>query len=213
MVASGTSVAETILMIRNIRNRFKMIQEERIQPNFEYLSGKSYDTRTSSFSEGIRWADQSYLGSRAFFRITSDPPTLVVDDVRTADQAVYKCRVDYKIRPSAITMVNLTIVVPPGPPIILDASGNQLDGSVGPLKEGSHTHLTCRSVGGSPPPTLTWWKNGNRLDQYVSMREGTAESRISIVVTRGLQGDTLMCQALNNNITEASTTAVIVNIL
>ncbi|XP_066977555.1 nephrin-like [Macrobrachium rosenbergii] len=173
----------------------------------------SYDTRSGSFSEGIRWADSGYLGSRAFFRIMSDPPTLVVDDVRVADQAVYTCRVDYKIRPSAITKVNLTIVVPPGPPIILDATGRTLEGSVGPLEEGSHTHLTCRSVGGSPPPTLTWWRDGHRLNQYESIRDGSVDTRISVVATRSLQGATLSCQALNNNITEPSTTALTVNVL
>lgn len=40
----------------------------------------------------------------------SDPPTLVVDGVQVADEAVYICRVDYKVRPSAITKVNLTVI-------------------------------------------------------------------------------------------------------
>ena len=70
----------------------------------------SYDTRSSSFRDGERWTADEYFGSRAFFRIMSDPPTLEVDGVQVADEAVYTCRVDYKVRPSSITKVNLTVI-------------------------------------------------------------------------------------------------------
>ncbi|KAK8744330.1 hypothetical protein OTU49_000748, partial [Cherax quadricarinatus] len=173
----------------------------------------SYDTRSVPFTEGVRWTDKGYLGSRAFFRIMSDPPTLVVDDVKVADQAVYTCRVDYKVRPSAITKVNLTVIVPPGPPIILNSIGGTLEHTVGPLEEGAHTQLTCRSVGGTPTPTLTWWRDGERLDQVGSVRGTGVESRISVVGSRTLQGATLTCQALNNNITEPSSTSLTINVL
>ncbi|XP_069943594.1 nephrin-like isoform X2 [Cherax quadricarinatus] len=143
----------------------------------------------------------------------SDPPTLVVDDVKVADQAVYTCRVDYKVRPSAITKVNLTVIVPPGPPIILNSIGGTLEHTVGPLEEGAHTQLTCRSVGGTPTPTLTWWRDGERLDQVGSVRGTGVESRISVVGSRTLQGATLTCQALNNNITEPSSTSLTINVL
>ncbi|XP_071530540.1 nephrin-like isoform X2 [Panulirus ornatus] len=173
----------------------------------------SYDTRSGPFTKGVRWADKGYLGSRAFFRIMSDPPTLVVDDVKVADQAVYTCRVDYKVRSSAITKVNLTVIVPPGPPIILSSLGRQLGHTVGPLEEGAHAQLTCRSVGGSPTPTLTWWRDGERLDQVGSVRGSGVESRISVVASRTLHGATLTCQALNNNITEPSSTSLTINVL
>ncbi|XP_042204213.1 nephrin-like isoform X2 [Homarus americanus] len=143
----------------------------------------------------------------------SDPPTLVLEDVKVVDQAVYTCRVDYKVRPSAITKVNLTVIVPPGPPIILNKIGGQLGHAVGPLEEGSHTQLTCRSVGGYPTPTLTWWKNGERLDQVSSIRGTGVEARVMFEAARDVQGATLTCQALNNNITEPSSTSLTVNVL
>ncbi|KAK8371936.1 hypothetical protein O3P69_019095 [Scylla paramamosain] len=40
------------------------------------------DTRSSSISDGERWTVDEYYGSHAFFRITSDPPILVVAGVR-----------------------------------------------------------------------------------------------------------------------------------
>ena len=55
--------------------------------------------------------------------------------------------------------------VPAGPPLVLDSSGRELRGSVGPLEEGQRTHLTCRSVGGTPEPTLSWWRDGHRIRQ------------------------------------------------
>lgn len=173
----------------------------------------SYDTRSGPFDQGVRWADTGYLGTRAFFRILSDPPTLVVEDVKVADQAVYTCRVDYKIRPSAITKVNLTVIVPPGPPLILNSSGHQLQEEVGPLEEGRHTQLTCRSAGGSPTPTLTWWRDGERLNQVGRFNGQSVESRISLEATRNLHGATLTCQALNNNITEPSSTSITIKVM
>ncbi|XP_045133335.1 nephrin-like [Portunus trituberculatus] len=175
----------------------------------------SYDTRSSSFSDGERWTADEYFGTRAFFRIMSDPPTLVVDGVQVADEAVYTCRVDYKVRPSAITKVNLTVIVPPGPPTIVNTNNNrdQVINTVGPLEEGAHTELTCKSAEGSPTPTLTWWRDGERLDQLVTLSEKGVASRISVVASRSLQGATLTCQALNNNITEPSSTSVTINVL
>ncbi|KAG0718036.1 hypothetical protein GWK47_053272 [Chionoecetes opilio] len=139
--------------------------------NIAFMYAKrSYDTRSSSFKKGERWTAEGYFGSRAFFRIMSDPPTLVVEGVQVADEAVYTCRVDYKVRPSAITKVNLTVIVPPGPPTIVHNNNNireQGMSAVGPLEEGVHTELTCRSAEGSPTPTLTWWRDGERLDQVL----------------------------------------------
>ena len=70
----------------------------------------SYDTRNGPFSEGVRWADESYLGDRSFFRINTDPPTLVIEDVKVSDQDLYTCKVEFKYRPNAITQVNLTVI-------------------------------------------------------------------------------------------------------
>ncbi|KAA0203971.1 hypothetical protein HAZT_HAZT002875, partial [Hyalella azteca] len=126
------------------------------------------------------------MGERAFFRINSDPPTLVIKEVKVSDQDLYTCRVEFKFRPNAITKVNLTVIVseaennsivvemeflllsptvPAGPPLILDSAGREVRGSVGPLEEGQRAHLTCRSVGGTPEPTLSWWRDGRRLKQ------------------------------------------------
>lgn len=48
---------------------------------------------------------------------------------------------------------------------MLDSSGHELRGVVGPLEEGQKAHLTCRSVGGIPEPTLSWWRDAHRIRQ------------------------------------------------
>lgn len=70
----------------------------------------SYDARVGDFPSGVRWADETALGSRAYFMAMSDPPTLALEPAHARDQGVYKCRVDYRLSPSTTVYVNLTVV-------------------------------------------------------------------------------------------------------
>ncbi|XP_069185855.1 uncharacterized protein [Procambarus clarkii] len=161
----------------------------------------SYDAREGEFTSGVRWADEGVLGGRALFMPTSEPPTLVLEPAHARDQGVYKCRVDYRLSPSTTAYVNLTVVIPSGPPMIL-WRGHGVVSVLGPLTEGERAHLTCRTVGGRPPPTLTWIRRGQRL-QPVSYNTTTdpatgtfrVEAAISIVGSRDLLGSTLSCHA------------------
>ena len=54
---------------------------------------------------------------------------------------------------------------PPGVPEITGYAGE-------PVKKGDRVSLTCRSRGGNPPATLTWWKDGEKIDSSYTNVEG-----------------------------------------
>lgn len=174
----------------------------------------SYDARSGEFEDGERWTDGEALGKRAYFSVLTEPPVLVLDPAHARDEGVYKCRVDYRYSSSTYRVVNLTIVVPPGPPVIL-WQGVGVVGSVGPLSEGSRQQLTCRSVGGRPPPVLTWWRQGTRLPQRleastdVASGKGMVEVTASVTASRDLQGATLTCHAQTPLSSQTSKTTLI----
>ncbi|KAK4293268.1 hypothetical protein Pmani_034016, partial [Petrolisthes manimaculis] len=160
-----------------------------------------YDATESSFTMGHRWKNNKVLGSRAYFISTSSPPVLTLQPVHAYDQGMFTCRVDYRSSPSTTVFVNLTVVVPPGPPLVL-WEGVGVVGSVGPLGEGQRTKLTCRSSGGRPAPTLSWYANEKVLPIAHAKKEldtisetYTSEASISVVVTRDLLGVEFRCHA------------------
>ena len=75
-----------------------------------FLFPCSYDTRHGDFMGGHRWKDKNVLGERSYFIASPDPPRLVLEPVHATDQAVYTCRIDYKLSPSTTVTVNLTVV-------------------------------------------------------------------------------------------------------
>ncbi|KAK7071942.1 hypothetical protein SK128_017616, partial [Halocaridina rubra] len=160
-----------------------------------------YDARLHDFSDGDRWSESENLGGRAFFSAVSEPPSLILDPLRSSDEGIYTCRIDYKRSPSTTSSSNLTVVVPPAPPVVL-WEGVGVVGGVGPIRENAEVILTCRSSGGRPPPALTWWWRGTRLSHQTSKLtinplSGTAlvESTLRLRATRGLQGAVLTCHA------------------
>ncbi|XP_042888775.1 nephrin-like, partial [Penaeus japonicus] len=159
----------------------------------------SYDARAGEFSSGSRWADESALGGRADFNVLSETPTLVLEPAQPRDEGVYTCRVDYRLSVSTKTIVNLTVVIPPGPPMIM-WGGRGVVGTIGPLSEDEQVELSCRSEGGRPQPALTWWLRGHRvelLDVHSTSDNATdtywVEGHITVTASRDLQGAALSC--------------------
>ena len=67
------------------------------------------DAREVSLEDGRHWSDDKVLEGRAFFRSSLSPGRLLIDTVKLSDAGTYTCRVDFKIQPTAITLVNLTV--------------------------------------------------------------------------------------------------------
>nr|XP_053644578.1 LOW QUALITY PROTEIN: uncharacterized protein LOC128697074 [Cherax quadricarinatus] len=159
----------------------------------------SYDARAGDFETGDRWADQEVLGGRAFFAAHARPPTLVLEPTHAHDQGLYTCRVDYRLSPSTTSLVNLTVIITPGPPVVL-WGGVGVVGGLGPLGEGERLQVVCRSVGGRPPPVLTWWWRGSKLPSQLTSTtpntgEATVDATLVVVAAREMQRATLTCQA------------------
>ncbi|KAF2364898.1 CD80-like immunoglobulin C2-set [Trinorchestia longiramus] len=168
-------------------------RESRTEPVY------SYDARNSDFAEGNRWYDESVLGRRAFFKSSASVPVLSIDPVAVSDHGDFSCRVEYIKSPTTTEAFTLFVIIPPGPPSITWNSRPVME-AVGPLQEGQHAELVCTSVGGRPPPSVSWWKG----DQKIGAREevgvsggGVVEvtSKIRVFGGRELAFVPLRCQA------------------
>ncbi|XP_042228361.1 nephrin-like isoform X2 [Homarus americanus] len=182
----------------------------------------SYDVRSGAYSKPKEWADPELLGERAHFSMTTNPAALVLNQTRRADQAVYRCRVDYKRLTTTHARVNLTVIEPVTSVRIVDESGLELVGAAGPYTVGERPSLTCRVQGGDPLPAVTWWRSGRLLDNTYhqqappsSRQGGVVESAPLVVNTihlRALKKEDLRsmysCQATNHDLAPTRETAV-----
>lgn len=70
----------------------------------------SVDGREKGFKSAERWSDDNVFANRAYFMPEKQPAELGVDHIRESDQAVYRCRVDFKIAQTRNSKVNLTVI-------------------------------------------------------------------------------------------------------
>ncbi|XP_049820104.1 neural cell adhesion molecule 2, partial [Aethina tumida] len=175
----------------------------------------SFDVRGKPLSQARHWSAPEVFGSRAYFRTVSEPAQLVVEDVRRHDEGVYRCRVDFRNAQTRSFRYNLTVIVPPEQPSILDKWGRQLNNSVGPHEEGDDVTLTCRTVGGHPQPTVRWLVNGHVVDdQYEHNAGDVIENRLVWPSVSRKDLDALFtCQAVNTKLTEPKETSVVLELI
>ncbi|XP_025832974.1 hemicentin-1 [Agrilus planipennis] len=172
---------------------------------FQHGSGipiYSFDVRGKPLEQARHWSAPEVFGSRAYFRTSSDPAHLVVDDIRRHDEGVYRCRVDFRNAQTRSFLYNLTVVVPPEQTVILDKWGRKLNGTVGPHEEGDDVYLTCRTVGGHPEPVVRWLVNGIIEDEQYEHNAGDViENRfLWPSVTRKDVDAIFTCQAFNTQL-------------
>ncbi|XP_066262553.1 nephrin-like isoform X2 [Euwallacea similis] len=110
--------------------------------------------------------------------LDKNPAMLGIDHIRENDQAVYRCRVDFKMGQTRNSKVNLTVVVPPAKVVISnEETGAPLSSVAGPFPEGASFTLRCDVYGGKPPPKITWLIN----DQPVQNGSNIGVSSTTIV--------------------------------
>ncbi|XP_054709714.1 nephrin-like [Uloborus diversus] len=161
----------------------------------------SLDARRGKLGQA-RHASSEDLTGRAFFTSVGQPAVLQVDRITLDDEGIYRCRVDFKKARTRHSALLVSIVVPPGVPIIKDTNGEVLTGIVGPFNEGESLHLICETEGGKPSPSLLWYKGRKVIDDSYEMMSPLI-TRNELVLSKLQRKDlmsTLSCQAANNDI-------------
>ncbi|XP_039758116.1 hemicentin-2-like isoform X1 [Pararge aegeria] len=158
----------------------------------------SYDARISS-----EWSSASYNTSgRLLADLQRQPTVLTVTNLRGDDQALYHCRVDYRLAPTRNVGVNLTVIVLPSQPFFLDEIGNKVEEKIGPYHEGDTLLLSCLVIGGRPPPRISWYSGDELVDASDGASDipGVKENELYLPLTRA-NAESLSCRATNTPLT------------
>ncbi|XP_050305453.1 protein turtle homolog B-like isoform X2 [Anthonomus grandis grandis] len=171
----------------------------------------SVDGRDRDFSIAERWSDDKVFSNRAYFIQDKQPAELGIDHIRESDQAVYRCRVDFKMGQTRNSKVNLTVIVPPTKVTISnEETGQALSSVVGPFPEGASFTLRCDVFGGKPPPTVTWLINDQPVENSSNVgitptvlvpnngKLVRSDLRIENLSRKDVHSE-ITCQATNNN--------------
>ncbi|XP_071554654.1 synaptogenesis protein syg-1 isoform X1 [Temnothorax nylanderi] len=171
----------------------------------------SYDLRGKHSEKPLHWQDKDYLSDRALFRTTTEPATLSVNHVQEQDEGEFRCRVDFTTSPTRNSRIQLTVIVPPQKPNIIDERGKTVPAVAGPYEEGGDMRLQCLVSGGRPEPKVRWWRGETLLDSKDEPGEFPALRRNTLVVRELSRADlhaVFDCQASNNNISQPVSTSV-----
>ncbi|XP_031617439.1 nephrin-like isoform X2 [Contarinia nasturtii] len=165
----------------------------------------SFDVRGRPLNDAQHWSAPETFGSRARFNADVDPATLDIKNIKRHDQGIYRCRVDFRTSQTQSFRYNLTIIIPPEYPLVLNRWGHQLNGTIlGPMEEGDDIVLTCRVTGGRPQPQVRWLVNGVLVDdQYEHNTGDVIENRLLWpAVQRSDLNAIFTCQAVNTILVE-----------
>lgn len=70
----------------------------------------SMDIRERGYKNAERWSDDRVFGPRAYFMPEKQPAHLLVDNIRSADEGIYRCRVDFKFAQTRNSKVILSVI-------------------------------------------------------------------------------------------------------
>ncbi|XP_030763471.1 nephrin-like [Sitophilus oryzae] len=185
---------------------------------FQHGSGYpiySFDVRGKPMSLARHWSAPEVFGTRAYFRTVSEPAQLVIEDIKRHDEGIYRCRVDFRNAQTRSVRYNLTVIVPPEQPIIIDKWTHILNGSLGPHEVGDDIHLKCRTVGGHPQPTVRWLVNGVVVDDEYEKNAGDViENKLTWPSVSRKDLDAIFtCQAENTKLTEPREATVLLDLI
>ncbi|KAG5309577.1 KIRR1 protein, partial [Acromyrmex insinuator] len=169
------------------------------------------DAREKPVTKAHHSSDSGVFGPRAFFRTSfPSPAVLVIDDIKRHDAATYRCRVDFRKGQTRSFRYNLTVIVPPEQPTILDRWGRILNGTAGPYEEGDTPYLTCRVTGGKPQPMVRWLINGRVKDEEYENNAGDViENRLTLQpISRSDLGSNFTCEARNTDLVDSKEASI-----
>ncbi|XP_043581853.1 hemicentin-2-like isoform X1 [Bombus pyrosoma] len=176
----------------------------------------SFDVRGRRQLNNARlWSSPTALGPRAFFITASNPAHLSIDRLETKDEGIYWCRVDFKNSPTRKQKMNLTVIMPPSKPVILDGTTRDISRLEEPYNEGSDVNLICEVRGGKPPPKLTWYLDNTVIDEsyHYNADSGLTVNRLSYPkVGRQHLKARLICEASNTNLVSPQTRLVVLDV-
>ncbi|EFN65211.1 V-set and immunoglobulin domain-containing protein 1 [Camponotus floridanus] len=164
-----------------------------------------YDIRGKHSDKASHWQDKEYLNNRAYFRAATEPATLSINHILQQDEGEYRCRVDFTTSPTRNSRIQLTVIVPPQKPNIIDEQGNAVTTVAGPYEEGGDMRLHCYVWGGHPQPKVRWWRGETLLDSKDESGDSLDVRRNTLIVSELSRADlhaVFECQASNNNISQ-----------
>uniref|UniRef100_A0A8D8YTR6 Hemicentin-2 n=1 Tax=Cacopsylla melanoneura TaxID=428564 RepID=A0A8D8YTR6_9HEMI len=136
--------------------------------------------------------------SRWYFKFTkSTGGKLMIANVLESDKGVYRCRIDFSDSPTRNFRVQLSLVDPPESIFVMDSQGVEVHNVAGPYFEGYDLQLSCTVKGGRPKPSVSWWMNGTKIDDFTEqVFQDQSTNRLLIpVVTRDLWQAVVECRA------------------
>ncbi|XP_057337299.1 hemicentin-1-like isoform X1 [Microplitis mediator] len=160
------------------------------------------DVRNKALSDALHTSDTSVFGPRAYFRTTiSHPAVLVLDDIKRHDAAIYRCRVDFRQGQTRSVHYNLSVVVLPESPVILNRYGQAVNDTIGPEGERDDLILTCRVTGGSPSPRIKWHVPNITFEESVKSAADVIENKLTMrSLRREYLGFNFTCEASNTDL-------------
>ncbi|XP_055597992.1 hemicentin-1-like isoform X2 [Uranotaenia lowii] len=105
---------------------------------------------------------------------------------------------------------NLTVLTPPQPPLVAP-------GSIAVATEDKKLDLTCSSIGGSPDPTITWYRVGSNTPEQAPINRGLSKdkpttSTVSVTPRREDDGAKYRCVVWNRAMPEGHRLETIVTL-
>ncbi|CAH1637621.1 unnamed protein product [Spodoptera littoralis] len=149
-----------------------------------------------------QWSEPSFnTTARLRADIISQPTSVTIASLSEDDQAMYHCRVDFRLSPTRNVGINLTVVVLPSPPFFMDEMSNKVVGRVGPYHDGDTLVLRCLVIGGRPPPRISWYSGETLVDASDGDSEIPAvrENELYLPLTRD-NAAALSCRASNTHL-------------
>uniref|UniRef100_A0A1S4GYP1 Ig-like domain-containing protein n=1 Tax=Anopheles gambiae TaxID=7165 RepID=A0A1S4GYP1_ANOGA len=174
----------------------------------------SLDVRGKSLNDAQHWSAPQVFGPRARYVIESDPAYLELNEIKRHDQGIYRCRVDFQNSQTQSFRFNLTVIIPPSQPVVLDRWGRVINSTIiGPKEEGDDILLTCRVVGGRPQPDVLWFINDNLVDNQIEQNTGNIiENRLLWTsVQRHHLHSVFTCQASNTKLMQPRTSKFVLD--